>query len=47
MKIQQSGRNTFVNLPKDIRELLGWEKGDTVTVDADKDKDTIIIRRIK
>jgi antitoxin component of MazEF toxin-antitoxin module len=41
--IQKSGENTYVNLPKDMLELLGWNKGDKVMVDCDFKKSEIKI----
>lgn len=36
-----------VNIPKDVQEFLGWKAGDKLIVEQEKDKDRIIITRIK
>lgn len=46
-KIQQAGSNYTVNIPKEVRELLSWKKGDTLLIDVDKAKDSITLKRVK
>lgn len=38
---------TAVRIPKDTQLFLGWKQGDTVIIDCNKDKDQIIITRVK
>ena len=45
-KVQQNGGKTTVILPAEVIRFLGWNAGDTVFVDADKDKDAITLRRV-
>lgn len=46
-RIQQSGNSYTVNIPKDVRELLGWKKSDLLMIDVDKIEDSITLKRIK
>lgn len=32
VKVQASGKNVFINLPKELREELDLKKGDTVLI---------------
>lgn len=45
-KLQKHGGGTEVKLPAEIVKLLGWKAGDIVLADADKEKDTITLRRV-
>lgn len=41
VKVQASSTNTYINLPKEVRELLDIKKGDTLLVEV-KDNKIII-----
>lgn len=43
VKVQASKTNTYINLPKEIREQLGIKKGDTLLVKLEGNK--IIIEK--
>lgn len=45
-KVQKSGTNVTVNLPKEIRELFGINGGDTVLITAETVGKQIILRKV-
>ena len=46
-KLQAHGGGTEVKLPAEIVKLLGWKAGDIVLADANKQTDTITLRRVE
>ena len=40
------GRYLFLSMPKPIVDILDWSEGDICEVLTDKDKDTLIFRRV-
>lgn len=48
VKVQKSGEtNVYINIPKDIREAISLEKGDTVCVEFNKKTGEIRINKVK
>lgn len=45
-KVQKSGTNVTVNLPKEIREALGIDGGDTVLITAETVGRQLVIRKV-
>lgn len=45
-KVQKSGTNVTVNLPKEIREALGIDGGDVVLITAETVGKQIILRKV-
>ena len=47
MKLRKIKDETLVAIPKNVLEYLGWKNGDQVILEADKDKNIIIMKMIK
>ena len=45
-KLQKHGGNLKVAVPAEIVKLLGWKAGDVVLADANKETDTVTLRRV-
>ena len=45
-KVQETKTNVTINIPREQREMLGIEGGDTVLLTADTDNQTIIIKKM-
>lgn len=45
-KVQKSGTNVTVNLPKELREALGIDGGDTVLITAETVGRQLVIRKV-
>ncbi len=45
-KVQKSGTNVTVNLPKELREALGIDGGDTVLITAETVRRQLVIRKV-
>lgn len=45
-KVQKSGTNVTVNLPKELREALGIDGGDTVLITAETVERQLVIRKV-
>lgn len=47
-KKTQSGEiQIHVNLPGEIRRMLGWEPGDVVLAEANEKTDSVVLRRVE
>ena len=47
-KIFQTGKYSYViTLPKELIKQLGWQRGETVEVDFNKNKKQVIIKKYK
>ena len=46
-KIQSTGKQYLINLPKDLLRILGWKKGTEVYISKDPDKKRVYIEEIK
>jgi len=46
-KLQKHGGNLKVAVPAEIVRLLGWKPGDVVLADANKETDTVTLRRVE
>lgn len=47
MKLQQSNKQFFITLPKQIVEAKNWKKGDKILIELDKHGDIILKKAYK
>lgn len=46
VKVQMTTKNTFINLPAKMRDMLKLDKGDELLLEYDKNSDVITVRKI-
>lgn len=46
VKVQMTTKNTFINLPSKMRDMLKLDKGDELLLEYDKNSDVITVRKI-
>ena len=47
VRVQSSGTNVTVNIPKQIREMLNISGGDTLMIEANREKKEIKLRKVE
>ena len=46
VKVQMTTKNTFINLPAKMRDMLKLDKGDELLLEYNKNSDVITVRKI-